>query len=49
MKVEYDIVFIGDADLTNTQLEDALKNALKNGNVLGTYTLDTSTIDASGK
>ena len=48
VKTEYDIIFNGDADLTNTQLEDALKNSLTSGNNLGAYTIDTSTIDVSG-
>ena len=49
MKTEYDIIFKGDADLLNTQIEDALKSSLTSGNKLGAYILDTSTIDSSGE
>ncbi len=48
VKTEYDIVFNGDADLTDTQLEDALKNSLTS-NTLGDYAIDTSTISVSGE
>ena len=46
--VKYSMLFTGDVDYSNKLLEDTLKNKLTSGTTLGSYVLDSSSIDVYG-
>ena len=47
--VKYDMLFIGNVDYDTSTLESTLKSKLSSGNSLGSFVLDTDSIDVYGK